>query len=240
MGISAVMEALDWKSLFEDACSGEEDILHWGLPEPWVQTQLFGALERRRQDTGWQVLKNEVPYITHIPVDRPKHRDIATEGAVKWVDLCLVSEELQEFCWFELKVRHTGLGERKLQAAKDAQACIKKDVSALVGMNVELTHETWIKPDQYTVAHWFPDVLGYYLPQLRNYRHSFVMAYLQLFGALDETLLNKTAITSSTRKWVAGRNKQDRLNLPMPELDIELFSEAVAGKHSLSLVSWTL
>ena len=32
-------------------------------------------------------MRHEIPYVTHCPVVLPKRRDLATRGAVQWVDL---------------------------------------------------------------------------------------------------------------------------------------------------------
>jgi hypothetical protein len=237
--IDKTKDNLDWFSIFDQACAGHNDILAWGLPEPWVQTQIFGTLIGTEPNTCWQPLKNEVPYATRLPVYQPKHRDIASQGAIKWIDLCLVSDRREEWCWFELKVRHTGKGEQRVRANKSAQSSIKKDIAALVGMDVGLTASAWVNPDQYTTSHWFDEVLGPHKHKLPKYRHSFVMAYLQLFGALDENLLCQEAIESQTRDWIASRNKKQGTTVQPPDFDIQLYSQQIAGEHSLVVIRWT-
>ena len=232
------MDGNGWRDVFHRICSNREDLLRWGLPEPWVQTELFSRLSQENAATGWAPIANEIPYATYFPVDTPRHREVSSRGAIKWIDLCLVNHTLKSFCWMELKVRHTGTSERATQANKDAQGAIKRDVVALMGMNVNLTRDCWENPDEYTATHWFKEVLDPLTDKLAGYKHSYIMAYLQLFGPLDESLLGKQALLPEIEKWALKKGKLVGQEPKLPPFEVDLYQQEIANRHSLVLVRW--
>jgi hypothetical protein len=232
------MDDIDWLSLFNSVCSDKEGLLNWSLPEPWVQAELYSQLREQEPTSQWHVISHEVPYATYFPVVAPKKRDLVTQGAIKWVDLALVSEERKQWCWFELKVRHTGKPSRRQMSDKAAMTAIKQDVAALVGMDVQLTVEAWARPDGYTASHWFDEVLKPRAGTLQHYSHSYVMAYLQLFGGIDCDRISEGVISQQVEKWVAKKNVKAGKTIACPPLTIEVHSQKVSGGHSLVLVRW--
>jgi hypothetical protein len=110
----ALPPLIDWFGALDSVCSRANGALEWGLPEPWIHAELYAELKRRSGKSGWTPIPHEVPYVTHYPVTLPKesHRDWKTQGAVKWIDLCLQYPASNSWCWFEFKVRHCGTGKR--------------------------------------------------------------------------------------------------------------------------------
>lgn len=232
------MTELNWLELFTEICSGKETYLHWGLPEPWVQAELFNSLKNRERDSDWYPFETEIPYATYLPIYKSAHRKVETEGAIKWVDLCAKSDERKEFCWVELKVRRFGETQILGEANKSALDAIKRDVVALIGMDPDLTGITWTNPDQYTATHWFKKLLEPHAEKLPMYSHSFVMAYLQPLGGLNGDFLSETNIREQITKWLDAKNKPQNPRIKYPDLKISVHCSGVASKHSLILVQW--
>jgi hypothetical protein len=231
---------IDWVRHLSHITKSTVPPLRWGLPEPWIQVELFGRI-CEEDGKSWLALQNEVPYATRLPVHRPKHRDIARRGAVKWADLCLVSDELEMFCWLELKVRHAGVEEYSEAAAKSALSALKRDIAALWGMDRSLTYDAWTSPDEYTKAHWFPDVLGPHSEKIARFNHSMVVIYLQLNGVASSPWLSHRKIIEQTRKWIEGRMKLDHLQLELPAPEESWLRPATIGpenEHSAIIVTW--
>jgi hypothetical protein len=233
------MDSINWLALLNQVCTNKELHLNWRLPEPWVQAELYALLRDMGAQTGWHTIEHELPYATYFPVASPKKRDIALQGAIKWVDLALVSESRKQWCWLELKVRHTGNEGRRESADKAALNSIKQDVAALVGMNLQLTIDTWRQPDGYTASHWFEEVLKPRVESMGLYSHHFVMAYLQLFGEINPVALSTENITQQIHKWVNYKNKKSGKAIVCPPVSIDIHSGSIAGGHSLVLVQWT-
>lgn len=233
------MDGINWLALLNQVCADKEDQLNWRLPEPWVQAELYALLHQSASRTQWHPIEHELPYVTYFPVAAPKKRDLAAQGAIKWVDLALVSEARKQWCWFELKVRHTGCEDRRENSDKAGMTSIKQDVGALVGIDLELTTDTWRQPDGYTASHWFEEVLTPRVESIGEYSHHFVMAYLQLFGEINAESLSKEIITQQIQKWVKYKNKKCGRAIVCPPVSINIHSGSIAGKHSLVLVQWT-
>jgi hypothetical protein len=204
-----------------------------------VQTELYALLRNTAPQTGWHTIEHELPYATYFPVTAPKKRNLALQGAIKWVDLALVSERRKQWCWFELKVRHTGSEGRRENADKAAMNSIKQDVAALVGMDLQLTTDTWRQPDGYTASHWFEDVSTPRVDSMESYSHHFVMAYLQLFREINAESLSSETITQQVQKCVKYKNKKSGKGIVCPLLSIDTYSGSIAGEHSLVLIQWT-
>lgn len=232
-------EDLNWTSLFHQVCEGKSDLLTWSLPEPWVQTELYSLLQQQQVETDWAPINHEVPYITYLPVKKPQKRHLPTQGAVKWGDIALVSKSQKTWCWMELKVRRAGLGSRSAISDKDALTAIKQDVVAMIGMDIEGTADAWISPDKNTASYWFKDVLAPKADTLNTYSHHYVMAYLHLFGAVDEERFSVEAIVQKVRAWVARKNKAAEKSIEMPNLDINIDQLKIDGQHSLVIVQWS-
>lgn len=202
-----------WEAILSQVVRNKEAALRWGFPEPWVQTEMFTALEGLAGTTGWQPLPMEVPYVTRAPVTLPKEgrRDWESEGAVKWIDLCLRSSSTNEWLWVELKVRHAGVGERALRAALDARNAFRKDIVALLALDPARTADLWREPDVATSAYWFEEALKPISSELRAGRHFFTAIYLHLGGSLDEPVWGRSALDEAVAAWwktrtgVAGR-----------------------------------
>ncbi len=88
---------------------GRSGPLRWALPEGWLHAELYSYFVDRQEQMRWMPIAFEVPYFTSAPV----HPRLGLQGGVKWADLCLHSPDLEEWCWFELKVRHSGQGVEK-------------------------------------------------------------------------------------------------------------------------------
>jgi hypothetical protein len=223
-----------WKSAFESVCRRGDGALQWGLPEPWIHAELFAELSQMAPQTGMAPIAHEVPDVTHCPVVIPKRRDLATRGAVKWVDLCLHSEDKTQYLWFEFKIRHAGRSEREEQADASSMDAVRKDIAALIGFDLALTEETWRNPDGATKSHWMPTVLGPLVDSLPITTHHFVMAYIKLDGELDPGLWNQASISKAVSKWLPKRSKVAVL----PDMAVGI-TDGIAGRHSLMLAEWS-
>lgn len=232
------MTSLDWFDVFDTVCVRGREALEWGLPEAWVHAELYAELRRRSALSGWEPFSTEVPYVTFYPVQLPRkeYRDWDLEGAVKWVDLCLRSEEGKGWCWFEFKVRHIGEADRERKAALDARDAVRKDVVALIGFDAARTAETWSRPDEYTVAYWFEGMLKPYAKAVETGQHDFVTAFLQLGGKLDEVLWDEEEFFEEVRRWLAYRSRRSKWKRPLPGFDV-MVGEIGRG-HSLLVCRW--
>lgn len=90
------IERTDLVTLLSAILERDQAQLGWGLPEPWLQTELYAALK----DSPWKPFNTEVPYVTRCPVRLPAKGSEVDIGrpvpaAVKWVDLCLRHEGLR-------------------------------------------------------------------------------------------------------------------------------------------------
>ena len=232
---------LPWRETVSDICERGAHALQWGLAEPWFQTETFVALDSAAKSTGWKPLPMEVPYVTFGPVHppKPRNRDWKTEGAVKWVDLCLHSADRQAWCWVEFKVRQTNNGDMALQAALNARDVVRKDVVALIALDPERTADAWTTPDQYTKAYWFEQTLAPLSEQVRQGQHSFFVVYLQLCGEFDQQVWAETPLREAIQGWWAYRARQVQQPLEFRRTRLE-YAEELPGGHSALIVSGTL
>jgi hypothetical protein len=215
------------------ASSGDNQ-LRWGLPEPWLHAEVFSELSKQAPDTGWQPFDAELPYLTYFPVSLPKpeNRNWKEDGAFKYVDLCLRSEDSQRWCWIEFKVRHPDEPGRELKGAKSALDAMAKDFVGLAGMDIEQTASNWVKPDGSIDSYWLRNVLSPQAEELRAGAHRFVSIFLQLRTSLHPELFSVNAIRERIQSWHRHRCKQSMCTWGVPTYDIE-FQERVAGQHSL-------
>jgi hypothetical protein len=239
------MQLLDWPDAFAKVCGRDrhtQDALRWGLPEPWVQTELYAELEQRASDTGWHPFANEVPYVTRYPVRLPKktYRDWRTEGAVKWIDLCLHSISCDTWCWLELKVRQVGDLGRSEESSYGAREVFCRDVVALMGFDAKKTGDTWEYPDDYTEAYWFKEVLGPYTGSVRSRRHHFVAAFLQLGGGFAPTVWEDRELEQQIARWFGYRERQAKTGRACPEIRVRKVEPPITGAHSLLICDWDL
>jgi len=224
-----------------DVCAQGTTQLKWGYPEPWVQTELFAQLERRKDESGWIPLQTEVPYVTHTPVQLPKseQRNWRRDGAVKWADMCLHTTDGTEWTWFELKVRHAGSADRLEVAAKDSWNAVRKDMVGLLGFDVARTAAMWKAPDWYTRAYWSSEVLAPRANELRKGIHTFVFVYLNVGAGIDHEWLDEDAISQGVELWWNHRMaKLERKTKKRPAYDIWLH-EAPEG-HGIVMSSGRL
>ncbi len=84
--VAGVLCTSEWIRAFQDVCEGAGEALTWGLPELWVQTELYVRFRRTAAESGWVPFPQEVPYVTRYPHDLPRKRDWRLQGAIKWVD----------------------------------------------------------------------------------------------------------------------------------------------------------
>jgi len=192
-------------------CARDNGALLWGNPEPWVHAELYAEFNSRAQSSGWVPFREEVPYVTRYPVQKPKpsNRDWKSAGAVKYIDLCLRSATRNGWLWLECKVRHadwSGLDRKK--ASEDALNAYRKDIVALLGFDVKTTADTWENPDPYTWAYWFESVLKPCAKDLVPGTHHFLSALLQLGGSLDEDIWSEENIVKQVNSWKASRCKE--------------------------------
>lgn len=234
------MGQIDWVELFTSVCNHGGDTLGWGLPEQWVQTELYSELQRREPATGWKPLSNEVPYVTFYPVKltRSSHPDQSSCGAVKWVDLCLHSRVDNAWCWFELKVRHVGPDARRDKAAKEGLDVFRKDVVALAGFDAPLTAGVWEHPDKHTSSYWIEQKLKPLAGQVRSGKHHFAAAFLQLSDKLDEALWAEDTLKQQIGHWLLHRRKEARRGPNPPDMRFCRPQDLIAGKHALLLCGW--
>ena len=232
---------LPWKETISDICARGAQALRWGFAEPWVQTETFVALDSAAKSTGWEPLSMEVPYVTFAPVHppKPKYRDWTTKGTVKWVDLCLHSEDLEAWCWVEFKVRQTSDGDRALQGALNARDAVRKDVVALMAFDALRTADTWERPDEFVKAHWFEKTLTPFLEQVRQGQHAFAVVYLQLCGEFDPQVWGEDLLREGIRDWWAYRIKHVVQPPAYREARLD-FVNGLPGGHSALIVSGTL
>lgn len=216
------LQWINWFNVFEAVCERGGRTLEWGLPEPWVHAELYAELKRRSSDTGWLPFPNEIPYVTHYPVQlpRPGTKDWRTEGAVKWVDLCLRSTAGDAWYWVELKVRHACDGGREQQAAASALNAYRKDVVALVGLDTERTAQTWTQPDQHTVVYWMDALLRPHADKLPTRRRHFRAALLRLRGTIGSEHSCETMLRAQIDDWFRYRSRHSSTNARLPELTL--------------------
>jgi len=227
--------------IFTSVCNRDNGALKWGNPEPWVHAELFAEFEAQAQNSGWIPFTTEVPYVTLYPVQMPKpsNRDWKSIGAVKWVDLCLISEETEEpkeWCWFEFKVRHAGLSQRADKAAMEARDAFRKDIVALLGLDVNATADIWENPDCFTAAYWFKEILEPHIANLRPGNHHFICAFLQLGGEFNKAIWNREDILRQVNSWKAHRCRQ-RGEEFFESGNLKVSSSPI-GDHQLVVVEW--
>lgn len=199
--------SVDWNEMLTTICDKSSRALRWGFPEPWIQTELFAALEARSDTSGWAPFPMEIPYVTFGPVKPPKpeRRDWRTDGAVKWIDLCLRSKLENAWWWIEVKARHIGVDERRKNAALEARDVVRKDVVALAALDVARTATLWREPDWYTNAYWMEKSLAPLSVELSKGKHVFSVVYVQLGGALDSDVWAGGAIEAAVNGWWSTR-----------------------------------
>ena len=231
MQISLLLDA------FETILSHNEDALRWGNPEPWVHAELYAEFKRQAPHTGWEPFYTEVPYVTAYPVQLPKtsNRDWISEGAVKWIDLCLQSDTNNDWCWFEFKVRHPREAYGRRKAASEARDAFRKDIVALMGFDVNATANIWGSPDDYTTAYWFEDTLKPYTEKLRLGNHQFVSAFLQLGSTLEEELWSKEAIIEQVNMWKTHRSTHKGREVG-EKRDLKLTSKLILDRYWVVIV----
>jgi hypothetical protein len=239
-GSGCLSMLINWFGVFDAVCSCANGALEWGLPEPWVHAELYAELKREANSSGWRPIPKEVPYVTFYPVCLPRktNRDWKSEGAVKWVDLCLHHESENAWCWFEFKVRHTGEPDRQRQAANEARDAFRKDVIALVGFDRVSTAKCWEQPDKFTGAFWFDSLLKPKAPAIRSGKHSFVSAYLQLDGQLDSEAWSEETFKREIRSWFTSRCEHSSHKRNLPNINITYSSHLLVGRHSLLICEW--
>lgn len=194
---------MPWPSILESILGENRRALSWGFLEPWIQTEVFAALDALAEANGWDPFPMELPYVTFGPVSLPKPngRDWRVEGAVKWIDLCLRSRRGNHWLWVEFKARHAGLGERRKKAALEARNAVRKDVVALLALDPNRTADLWSKPDWSTNAYWIAEALSPLSDDLRAGSHSFATVYLQLGGPLVNEIWREDELERTVRDW---------------------------------------
>ena len=232
---------LPWVETRSDICERGAHALRWGFAEPWFQTETFVALDSAANANGWQPLPMEVPYVTFEPVQlpKPKNRDWASQGAVKWVDLCLHSKDRRAWCWVEFKVRQTNNADMALQAALNARDVVRKDVVALMALDAQRTADTWENPDQFTKAYWFDETLSPYIEDVRQGQHSFPAVYLQLCGEFNRQVWGDDLLQEAIHGWWVYRTKHVAQPLEYRQMQLE-YATGLPGGHSALIVSGTL
>lgn len=227
----------NWSELLEAVCARDSGALRWGLPEQWVNAELFAEMNRRSSRSGWIPLPQEVPYVTHAPATLPRARDWRVEGAIKWVDLCLHSPARDAWYWLELKVRHAGLDDRKGQARTSGLDALKKDVAALAAFDPELTAQCWLDPDESTKIHWANRLLAPNAKSLRSATHKFAVLYLELCSDDDNIKWDKESVMTACGKWLAYRCSHLPNRAAFPAIS---FSTRRIGpeSHSLTILDW--
>lgn len=224
----------NWLEAFDKVCRRGEKTLEWGLPEQWVHAELFAALKEASPRSGWTPFSTELPYLTHYPVALPKakNRDWRQKGAIKWADLCLTNSEHNSWCWFELKVRHTGSGARESTGAYSALDAVAKDYVGLCGFDPKETGSIWMDPDQFTKAYWFEEILGPHANNLPYATHCFASAYLQIGSSMNETIIDRNLVQERINSWFAWRSKNSKHNAAIPD-PVFTFTSSLVGGHSL-------
>jgi hypothetical protein len=231
---------IDWCEIFNAVTKRGPSTLNWGLPEPWVQAELFREFSDRKDQTGWEPLIQEIPYLTYFPVQFPneKKKNWKRDGAIKFIDLCLTSKSEKAFCWFELKVRHTGDPDREYEASKDALFAFKRDVGALIGFDRLGTCEVLRNPDEDTKAYWLEKMITPHLKAFDSSKHYFVSAYLQLWGKLNAELWSRDSVRNQIESWVKTRSKESEKDIGIPNIEHIEASGSIAGRHSLFISHW--
>lgn len=226
----------DWPKLISSVCERGIVQLGWGMPEQWLQVELFAALCREADVSGWQPLDTEVPYRTYYPVVPPKSADYDWRryGAIKWIDLCVRNEVTNHWCWFELKVRHAGIGDRESEAAKLARDAFVKDYVGLLGLDVAATSHIWREPDEHTKAYWFEDQLAPLSNLMLHGTHLVVSAYLQIGGTIDYPVFTEPALRYRISSWLQTRAGQTSQVTESPPAHIQ-FAEGLPGGQSMIL-----
>jgi len=232
------LPSINWFNVFEAVCERGGSALEWGMPEPWVQVELYTELKSRCSDTRWMPFPNEIPYITRYPVRLPRsdNRDWRTEGAVKWVDLCLRSAAGDAWYWVELKVRHASKSEREQQDSDSALDAYRKDVVALMGLDAERTGQTWTQPDRHTVVYWMDSLLRPHAATLSTRRHIFCAALLHLGGTIGAGYWSEATLQAKIDDWFRYRSRHSSTEAPPPELSVT--QREFGGGHTLVLCEW--
>jgi hypothetical protein len=212
------MELGIWIKAFEQSVKrGGDGALEWGLPEAWLHAELYSALKASSKSTGWLPFPTEVPYFTNCPVYPQK----GFRGGVKWVDLCLQNSQSNEWCWFELKVRHVGLGDREHRAAISARDSLKKDVVGLMGLDVLKTQQTWLNPQPHVKSHIITTHLSDKATLLTDFKNHFVTAFLQLdSNNCDQKIWSEEVLRDQIHKWAAHRGLEKVKNFTYTQVPL--------------------
>jgi hypothetical protein len=239
--IAAHKSGIDWLAIFQSVVGRGSESLHWRLPEPWVHAELFAALNRTSEKSGWVPFSIEVPYATYYPVSIPGkgHPNWRNTGAVKYADLCIHSETMHAWCWFEFKVRHAGQGNRLHKASLEAMDAFRKDIVSLLGFDVAKTADNWQKPDKYTIAYWFDTDLKPHISKLKTERHIFATAFLQLGGKLRADVWQDQILRDQVQKWVIQRQSTSGHSTMWSASDLSINHLSLTGEHDLIICEWT-
>ncbi len=230
--------SLDWQEIIGSICARGDRALQWDMPESWFHAEIFAKLNKQMQSSGWEPFPFEVPYKTMFPVRKPKG-DIWRElGADKWADLCLRSTTSNAWCWFELKVRHMRRGSDTQAFARSAQLAFCKDVTALLGLEIELTAKVWKIYDKHTKA--YKNKLTPYADVLSLGKHRCVAAFVQLdldqrLSQLDSTLWEQRALSKTIDVLLA--NGANASGPPRAQPDFRLNKLECSG-YSLVTCEW--
>ncbi len=230
------MGTSDWIRIFQDVCEDAGEALQWGLPEPWVQTELYVRLRRMAAESDWAPFPQEVPYVTRYPHQLPRKREWRLQGAVKWVDLCLYPQKGRVWHWVECKVRHGAQGERVQRASEEAADAFCWDIVSLLGFLPEQTADEWKSPDVFTKAYWFEELLRPRAEGIKEGVHSFVAAFLHLGGGFTTEVWEKQALCRRIQGKMRARGQRDESLLQPLNFSI---SPLVDGRYTLVLCQWT-
>lgn len=216
------MSEINWLEMISIVCARGGEALKWDLPEAWFHTELFGAFSAIAPLSGWEPFDFEVPYRTFYPVEKANGNDWKTVGAEKWVDLCLHSDFDNQWCWFELKVRHLRADPVRRKFAQDAQAAFCRDTVALIGFSTEATYGVWRDFDRRTEA--YKEKIAKHAEALRSGKHRCVTAFVQLSNGesqdarLDPTLWDTQTLLDSINKMLADKSQASGCQRALPEI----------------------
>lgn len=205
--------------------------LRWGLPEQWVQTELYARL--KRAESVWGVMDAEVPYVTRWPVSVPK-----VTPAVKYIDLCLHDRAANRWAWVELKVRSLASrwGADEITFARlqrSAWDAFLKDTLALQGFDLAGTAETWRKPPPHVAAYWMERLLKEPSAHISSGTHHMLSLYVQL-----ETLIDRASYWSDggleARLTALRKNRLGGDAATMPQFAVSAFG----ADTSVAIAEW--
>lgn len=230
-----------------DVLRSADGQLAWGMPEQWIQAELFAALTRSLAPTDtWEVVRTELPYFTVSPVVTPSGtmaKDVESRepGGHKWIDLCVRSKAGDAYVWIDLKVRSAAFGQDPMAQRASALAAYKHDLGALAGMDVPCTARMWRSPPPAIKAYWTKEFIEAHADRLEAARQRYVAVFVQIEGGVaGQHGWGKDEIGGAAKAWARERRKTLKGNVDRlwPKMDVTVHPGFGGTKHDVVVAEW--